>query len=120
MPGAATGLHSTKSPTATAAVTDPTWSYPRLCWFGSLGSDPRERKFIWPDAKLRDLEQSGQRIQKQYSDFPRDQIEEFLIDWIDMGYAPEHYSQAQLDELDRLTERWVADHLRRAKTAKKR
>jgi hypothetical protein len=38
-----------------------------------------------------------------------------LIDWIDMGYAPEHYSQAQLDELDRLTERWVADHLRRAK-----
>ena len=66
-----------------------------------------------------DLEHSVQRIQKQYSDFPRDQIEEFLIDWIDMGYAPEHYSQAQLDELDRLTERWVSDHLRRAKTAKK-
>jgi hypothetical protein len=31
----------------------------------------------------------------------------------------DHVSQAQLDELDRLTERWVADHLRRAKTAKK-
>ena len=81
--------------------------------------DARQRKFIWPDAERLDLEQSVQRILKQYSDFPRDQIEEFLIDWIDMGYAPEHYSQAQLDELDRLTERWVADHLRRAKTAKK-
>ena len=77
--------------------------------------DARQRKFIWPDAERLDLEKSVQRIQKQYSHFPRDQIEEFLIDWIDMGYAPEHYSQAQLDELDRLTERWVADHLRRAK-----
>jgi hypothetical protein len=28
-----------------------------------------------------------------------------LIDWIEMGYAPENYSQAQLDELERLTER---------------
>jgi hypothetical protein len=36
-----------------------------------------------------------------------------------MDYAPEHYSTAQLEELDRLTERWVADHLRKAKTAKK-
>ena len=81
--------------------------------------DARQRKFIWPDAERLDLEKSVQRIQKQYSHFPRDQIGEFLIDWIDMGYAPEHYSQAQLDELDRLTERWVSDHLRRAKTAKK-
>ena len=36
-----------------------------------------------------------------------------MLDWIDMGYDPENYSQAQLDELDSLTERWVADHLRR-------
>ena len=37
-----------------------------------------------------------------------------------MDYAPEHYSQAQLDELDTLTARWIADHSRRAKTAKKK
>src|ERR1700675_3868979 len=55
---------------------------------------------------------------KQYPDFPCDKIEEFLIDWIAMGYAPENYSQAQQDELDRLTERWVADHMRRSRTAK--
>jgi len=81
--------------------------------------DARQRQFIWPDAERLDLEQSVQRIHKQYPDFPCDKIEEFLIDWIDMGYAPENCSQAQLDELERLTERWVADHLRRANAAKK-
>jgi hypothetical protein len=81
--------------------------------------DARQRQFIWPDADRLDLEQSVQRIHKQYPDFPCDKIEEFLIDWIEMNYAPENYSQAHLDELDRLTERWVADYMRRAKMAKK-
>jgi hypothetical protein len=81
--------------------------------------DAKHRQFIWPDAERLDLEQSVQRIHKQYPDFPCDKIEEFLIDWIDMGYAPENYSQAQLDELDRLTERWVAEYMRRSRTAKK-
>ena len=52
-------------------------------------------------------------------EFPGGEIEEFLLDWIDMGYDPESYSKAQLDELDKLTERWVADHRRKAKTSKK-
>jgi hypothetical protein len=37
-----------------------------------------------------------------------------------MGYNPENYSQAQLNELDGLTERWVADHLRNANVSKTR
>src|SRR5712671_6281085 len=82
--------------------------------------DARERKVIWPDAERLDIEQTVQRIQKLYRDFPRDEIEEFIVDWIDMGYEPENYSPAQFDELDSLTERWVADHLRKAKTSKKR
>jgi hypothetical protein len=81
--------------------------------------DARLRRFIWPDAQRLDLDQSVQRTHKKYPEFPCHQIEEFLIDWIDMGYAPENYSQAQLDELDRLTEQWVADHMRRSKTSKK-
>jgi hypothetical protein len=82
--------------------------------------DAGERKVIWPDAERLDIEQSVQRIQKLYRNFPRDEIEEFMIDWIDMGYEPENYSPQQFDELDRLTERWVADHLRKAKISKKR
>src|ERR1700693_2450531 len=70
--------------------------------------DAKQCQFIWPDADRLDLERSVQRIHKQYPDLPCDKIEEFLIDWIDMGYAPETYSQAQLEEVDRLTERWVA------------
>jgi hypothetical protein len=81
--------------------------------------DAKQRKLIWPDAEPLDLEQSIQRIQKEYPEFLRGQIEEFLLNWIDMGYDPQNYSQAQLDELDSLTERWVADHLRKAKVSKK-
>jgi hypothetical protein len=81
--------------------------------------DAKQRQFIWPDADRLDLERSVQRIHKQYPDLPCDKIEEFLIDWIDMGYAPETYSQAQLDEIDRLTERWVADYMRLSRIAKK-
>src|SRR5208282_2307730 len=67
--------------------------------------DAKQRQLIWPGAKRTarkerlDLDQSVQRIQKM---------------------CPElNYSQAQLDELDKLTERWVADHRRKAKTSKK-
>lgn len=87
--------------------------------------DAKRRQLIWPGAKRTarkerlDLDQSVQRIQKMCPEFPGGEIEEFLLDWIDMGYDPENYSQAQLDELDKLTERWVADHRRKAKTSKK-
>jgi hypothetical protein len=37
-----------------------------------------------------------------------------------LTYEPENYSAQQFNELDRLTERWIADHLRKAKTSKKR
>ena len=57
--------------------------------------------------------------QKHYPDFAQDQIEEFLIGWIEAGYDPENYSQGQLDELDRLTEQWIVDHMRQSKTSKK-
>jgi hypothetical protein len=80
--------------------------------------DAKQRKLIWPDAERLDLEQSIQRVQKKCPDFPRDEVEEFLLDWID-SYDPDNYSQAQLDELDSLTERWAADHLRMAKASKK-
>jgi hypothetical protein len=80
--------------------------------------DAKQRKFIWRDGERLDLEQSVPRIQQQYPDFCRDWIEEYLIDWIDMDYDLEHYSHAQLDELDKLTARWIADHIRRAKSSK--
>jgi hypothetical protein len=85
-----------------------------------LELDAKQRQLIWPDAERLDLVQSIQRIQKLYPDFPGHEIEEVLLNWIDFGYDPENYSQAQLNELDSLTERWVADHLRNANASKTR
>jgi hypothetical protein len=85
-----------------------------------LELDAKQRQLIWPDAERLDLVQSIQRIQKLYPDFPGHEIEDVLLNWIDLGYDPENYSQAQLNELDSLTPRWVADHLRNANASKTR
>jgi hypothetical protein len=81
--------------------------------------DAGQRKLIWPDGERRDLDQSVAHIHTHHPDFRRDWIEEYLIDWIEMDYVPQHYSTAQLDELDRLTARWIYDHGRQAKTSKR-
>jgi hypothetical protein len=46
--------------------------------------DAKQRRFVWPDGKRLDLDQSVAhiQIQKQYPDFSRDWIEEYLIDWV--------------------------------------
>ena len=75
--------------------------------------DAKARKLIWADGKRLSIDESVQRIHADYSHFPAERIEDRLISWLEMGYAPENYSQQQLDELDRLTERWIKDHYRR-------
>ena len=74
-----------------------------------LHVDAKKRKIIWPDGKRLDLDESVQKIHTDYPDFPRQLIESRLISWLEMDYAPENYSPEQLDELDRLTERWIDD-----------
>src|SRR5437763_348252 len=44
-------------------------------------------------------------------------------EWVDLSieqYAPENYSEEQLDELDRLTESWIDEYERQVKSAAKR
>jgi hypothetical protein len=79
-----------------------------------LQVDAKHRKLIWPDGKQLDLDASVQQIQTAYPEFPREIIESRLLSWLDAEYAPESYSPKQLDELDRLTERWINDHSRRS------
>ena len=80
----------------------------------NAAENERQRKFLWPDAKRLDLDQSVRRINQQYPDFPKDKIEEFLIYWIQELYVPEGYSESQMDELERLTEQWAKDHERQS------
>jgi hypothetical protein len=49
-------------------------------------------------------------VQRLLGDFPVELIETHLIAWLEMEFAPKTYSQEQIDELDRLTEKWVNDH----------
>jgi len=80
----------------------------------TLQVDAKQRKLIWPDGKPLDLDESVHNIHTHYPEFPRALIESRLISWLEMEYAPESYSPEQLDELDRLTERWINDHSRRS------
>ena len=68
--------------------------------------DARQRKFLWPNGVALSFDQSVERIQKLYPDFPRESIVLHLTAWIE-NYAPESYTQEQLEELDALTEEWL-------------
>jgi hypothetical protein len=76
--------------------------------------DARQHKILWPNGNGLSIDQSVERIQKLYPNFPSQRIVSFLISWIEQ-YAPETYSEKQLDELDRLTEKWIDQYERQAK-----
>jgi len=81
--------------------------------------DAKKRKIIWEDGKRLSISESVQRIHADRPDFPPELIEEHVIGWLEMEYAPPNYSEKQLDELDRLTEKWIDDHERQADAAQK-
>jgi len=72
--------------------------------------DAVNRKLLWDDGKRLSIDDSVQRIHRQCLEFPVEMIETHLVSWLEMEFAPESYSQEQLDELDRLTETWIDDH----------
>jgi hypothetical protein len=82
--------------------------------------DARNRQIIWDDGKRRSITESAQHIHADYPDLPLELIESKVITWLEMDFAPETYTQEQLDKLDRLTEKWIKDHERQAKTGQKR
>lgn len=81
--------------------------WPRL---GKANVDAKRRKIIWEDGQRLSITQSAQRIHAEYPQLPLDLIEQKVISWLEMEFAPETYSQEQLDELDQLTEKWVNAH----------
>ena len=74
--------------------------------------DAKNRKIIWQDEQRLSIAESVKRIHADYPDFALELIEDHLIGWLEMGFAPASYSEEQLDELDQLTEKWVEDHRR--------
>jgi hypothetical protein len=72
--------------------------------------DAANRKLIWDDGKRLSIDESVQRIHREYPEYPVDLIEARLVAWLEMEFAPEAWIQDKMDELDRLTEEWVDEH----------
>jgi len=81
--------------------------------------DATHRKLIWEDGRRLSIDESVQRIHGDYPELPVELIETHLIAWLEMEFAPNTYSQVQLDELDRSTEKWVNDHYSQRQSALK-
>jgi hypothetical protein len=75
--------------------------------------DAKDRRFVWPGAKRLTFDQSVSRIRKQHRNFAVAVVRRFLISRIE-HYAPDDFSEEQLQELDRLANEW-ADELRQAR-----
>jgi hypothetical protein len=78
--------------------------------------DAKNRKIIWEDGQRLSITESVQRIHAKHPHLALELIEERLIGWLEMAFAPAGYSETQLDELDRLTEKWIEDSPGRPKT----
>ena len=72
--------------------------------------DAKARKLIWADGERLSIDASVKRIHAKHPELPAELIEDKLISWLEMDYEPEGASQQQLDELDRLTEKWIDHH----------
>ena len=82
--------------------------------------DAKRRKIVWEDGQRLSIPQSARRIHAKYPHLPLDLIEDKVITWLET-FAPETYSQEQLDELDELVEEWQVDHYRaKAEAVRKR
>jgi hypothetical protein len=80
--------------------------------------DAKGGKFLWPDGKRLGIEHTVRRIYKAHPELGRQLIEDKVISWLEMGYAPENFSQQQSDDLEQLVDRWIEDHHRRARRRK--
>ena len=70
--------------------------------------DAGKRKFIWPDNRRLNFDNSVRHIRKLHPHFKPEGVKMFLVSWIE-HYAPDDMTQEQLDELDELAEEWVDD-----------
>jgi len=79
--------------------------------------DAKAGKFIWPDGKRLGIEHTVQRIDKEYPELGRDMIENKVISWLEMEYAPKDLTPEQMDEFEELVDRWLERHESRGRSA---
>jgi len=80
--------------------------------------DPKRRKIVWGDGQRLSIKQTAKRVHAQHPDMPLDQIESHVVGWLE-SCAPAHYSDRQMEELDRLIQPWLDDYERASQVRKK-
>lgn len=80
--------------------------------------DLKGRKFIWSDGQRLGIAHTAQRIFKDHAQLGLELIEDKVISWLEMGYDPENLSQPQLDDIEKLVDRWLKDHKRQSRRGK--
>lgn len=66
----------------------------------------------WPGAPPLDIEQAVHHIHENHPHLSTALIEDSLISWLEMEYAPQNYSPKQLDTLEQHIDRWIKKHRR--------
>jgi hypothetical protein len=69
------------------------------------------REITWEDGQILSLRDSIHRLAKERPRYPFDMFERQFIVWLE-HFPPESYSQAQLDEYETLSDRWLDDYAR--------
>jgi hypothetical protein len=82
--------------------------------------DVEHGTITWPEAKPLDIQQSVRRIHEDHPHLTEAVIEDKVIAWLELEYAPDNYSSEQMDELERHIDRWIKKHRRQAQRQKTR
>jgi len=88
-------------------LTDKLWA---LMDKSKVKVDAHKRLLIWPKIGALTLDQSILHVSRKYPDFPLEDIDDFITDWLGEFEPDPDYTSEQIVELDTLTEAWVNDH----------
>lgn len=73
--------------------------------------DARNREIIWDDGRVFGIEGCIEHIHKLFPGFPPQLIETHVLSWLECGFVPKGFLEAQMDEFDKTVERWINDYL---------
>lgn len=71
--------------------------------------DPHERRIVWPDGARLSIEETARRVHLQ-SGAPLDQVQSHVVGWLETTYEPRGLDEKQMEEFERLIERWIAPY----------
>ena len=82
--------------------------------------DAQRGTITWSEATPLDIQQSVRSLHEDHPHLPEELIEDKVIAWLELEYAPADYSSEQMEDLERQIDRWIGRHHRQTRGRKKR